>query len=258
MHITAQKEFVDAQVAIFRNTDRSENVLLNKHKIVIELLKKYSRADDRILDIGCSDGKILKELEKLGYKKLFGIDIQEWSNTALLGTQVDYKMCDIEKERIPFRGKFDVIIFTDVLEHLFSPNTVLFDVRSYLSENGKIIFCYPNAGWFFNGILLTFFPSKLFISTAFGPWGHTHQFTFYETKQIAKRLCYKILQLRGGKMDNYAFKAGLKKVIYDLFVELSIGMIKYWPSVFSAHIFGVFVKTKRNPSLQSRFDLGID
>lgn len=256
MTLSPQKQFVDAQVATFRANDKSEGGLITKHKIVLVMILSNSKPTDRVLDIGCSEGKILKELATRGYSKLYGIDIQEWSETALAGTKVKYKACDIEREPLPFSGLFDTIIISDVLEHLFSPQSVLFDLKKRLSPNGKIFFSVPNAGWFLNGLLLTFFPSKLFVSTAFGPWGHTHQFTFYEVRQMAKRLKYKLHTLKGGRLDNYAFKTGVKKILFDFFVYVSAPLARRYPSIFSAHIFGVLQNSKQQPPLSARFDLG--
>lgn len=240
----------------FKVVDLSDIGMINKHRIVLDLIKKYSRPNHRILDIGCSDGKILKELERNDYNHLYGIDIQAAAKKAFQGTKIKYRDCDFENEPIPFKGKFDVIIMSDVLEHLFAPHTILFDLKKYLSDNGKIIFSMPNAGWFLNGILLTFSPNKLFVSTAFGPWGHTHQFTFWEVRRIARILKYKILSLGGGRLDNYAFKTGLKKLLFDIFVISTSYLSRKYPTVFSAHIFGVFENTKNKPKLTDRFDAG--
>jgi len=257
MSNSPQKQFVDSQVAAFRATDTSENGLITKHKIVLEMILNNSKKTDRVLDVGCSEGKILKDLIERGYSKLYGIDIQEWSKTALAGTKVNYAECDIERETLPFKGPFDVIIISDVLEHLFSPQSVLYDLKKHLSPHGKIFFSMPNAGWFLNGILLTFFPNKLFVSTAFGPWGHTHQFTFFEVREIARQLKYKIHTLKGGRLDNYAFKKGLKKYSFDLFVYLTAPLTIWLPTIFSAHIFGILENTKKNPLASARFDLGV-
>lgn len=258
MTITSiKKQFIDNQVETFRANEPEEAGLITKHHLVIDMIVRNSKTDDRVLDIGCSDGKILKALTELGYTKLFGLDIQELSKTSFTGTGITYRVCDIENEQLPFKGKFDLIIISDVLEHLFSPQTVLFDLKKSLSPKGKIIFSVPNAGWFLNGILLTFFPSKLFASTAFGPWGHTHQFTFYEIRKIATKLKYKILELKGGKLDNYAFKLGVKKYIFDFFIWITYPLAMSLPILFSAHIFGVLENTSMSPASCDRFDAGV-
>lgn len=250
------KQFIDNQVQTFRANDPEGAGMITKHHIVLDMIKRNSKPSERVLDIGCSDGKILKELVSLGYTKLYGVDIQELSKTSFTGTSITYRVCDIENEPLPFKDKFDLIIVSDVLEHLFSPQTVLYDLKKSLTLTGKIVFSMPNAGWFLNGVLLTFFPSKLFASTAFGPWGHTHQFTFYEVSKIATKLKYKIVELKGGKLDNYAFKQGIKKILFDIFVWITHPLATRFPFIFSAHIFGVIENTNKSPAARDRFDAG--
>ena len=152
----------------------------------------------------------------MGYRNLYGIDFSEVSRKSFLRTKIKFSSCDVEKGKIPFRKKFDVVIFSDVLGCLFSPQTVLYDIRKYLTPRGKIIFSTPNAGYFLNWILLTFLPSKLFLSTSFGPWGNVYHFTFYKVRLMARELGYRIVSLKGGKIDNYAFKSGIKRLVFDV------------------------------------------
>ena len=252
-----KKQFIDNQVSAFSDNDTDGLGMINKHRIVLDMIREHAQPDSTILDIGCSDGKILFQLEEEGYHNLYGLDIQERSKQSFVGSKIQYQACDVEREPIPFDNKFDIIVLSDVLEHLFSPQTLLYDLKPLLSPKGKIIFSFPNAGWFLNGILLTFFPSKLFVSPAFGPWGHTYQFTFHQARKIANILHYKVVELKGGRLDNYAFRTGLKKIVFDLFALFSIPFITFSPIVFSAHIFGVFENTRAKPKSSSRFDSGL-
>lgn len=249
-----KKEIFDRQVlAISRKGEKKE--LLNRHKKILNLILKNSIKDDYVLDIGCFDGKILKVLEQKGYKNLYAVDFSETSKKSFKKTSIHFSTYDIERDRIPFGNKFDIIIYTDVLEHLFSPQTTLFNIKKNLSKDGKIIFSVPNAGWFLNGILLSFLPSKLFLSTSFGPWGHTYNFTFYQVRKIAWKLCFNILQLSGGRMDNYVFDRGFKKHLYDAFLYILYFPALVWPQVFSDHIFGVLRNTSNKLSVEARFGM---
>ncbi len=250
-----KKQFIDRQVEAFSEVG-TRGELLIRHKIILNLITKFGKKDGNILDVGCFDGKILNALEKSGYQNLYGIDFADVPKSLFKNTSIRFAPCDIEKEKIPFNKKFDVVIFTDVLEHLFSPQTVLFDLKTKLNKNAVIVFSVPNAGWFLNGLLLSFFPSKLFISTAFGPWGHTYQFTFFQVKKIATNLKFKTIKLSGGRMDNFAFRVGLKKLIYDLFLAISYPLALVYPQIFSDRIFGVFRNTGATLSDKNRFELG--
>lgn len=255
MQKNIKKEFLDKQVAAFAKSGKW-NKLFSRQRKIIELVRKYGNKEDYILDVGCYDGAILKVLEKEGYRHLYGVDFSETAKRSFEKTSVNFASCDVEQEKIPFREKFDVVIFSDVLSVLFSPQTVLFDLKKSLSPRAKIIFSTPNAGWFLNGILFAFLPSKLFLSTAFGPWGNIYHFTFYGARKIAKNLKYNVVELSGGRMDNYAFKSGLKKVLYNLFVLIIYPLVLVYPQLFSAHIFGVFENTSGKLLSKNRFELG--
>lgn len=248
-----KKNIFDQQVADFSKKNGNKE-LLERHKKILNLIYKYSVPSDSVLDVGCFDGKILKALEKEGYKNLYGVDFSETSKKSFEETGIHFRSYDIEQDDLPFKKKFDVIVYTDVLEHLLSPQTALFDIRKNLSKNGKIIFSVPNAGFFLNGFLLSFLPSKLFLSSAFGPWGHTYQFTFYQVKKISQNLCFDLIEISGGWMKNYIFKSGFKKLFYDVFIfTLSVLSLVY-PQIFSDHIFGVLENSSRKPKPETRYE----
>lgn len=255
MNNNIKKEFIDRQVKAFTKGGDLGG-LIGRHKKIVELALKYASKDDHILDVGCFDGRILKALGKEGYQNLYGVDFSETSKKSFVKSSIHFASCDIENEEIPFRKKFDIVIFSDVLPCVFSPQTVLFDIKKRLSENAKIILSVPNAGWFLNGFLLSFFPSKLFLSTTFGPWGITSYFTFYHLRKISQNLRFKIIELTGAKIDNYAFKKGVKKILFDFFVLVTYPLVLLYPQLFSAHIFGVFQNTQARLTNDKRFELG--
>ena len=237
-----KKEIFDRQI-IEISKNNQNNQLLNRHKKILDYIYRYCNKNDYILDIGCFDGKILKTLEKSGYKNLYGLDFSDTANKSFIGSKIYFKHYDIEQDKIPFKNKFDAIIYTDVLEHLFSPEKTLSDIKNNLTKKGKIFFSVPNAGWFLNGILLSFFPSKLYLSTSFGPWGHSYHFTFYNLRKFAQDLGFKIIQLSGGKIDNYIFNTGIKKIIYEILLIIIYPLTCIYPKIFSDHLFGIFENT---------------
>lgn len=249
-----KKEIFDRQVSILSKKG-GDGKLLNRHKKVLNLIFENCNRNDYILDVGCFDGKILKTLEQKGYKNLYGVDFSETSKKSFKNTSIHFATYDIERDKIPYNRKFNAVIYTDVLEHVLSPQTILFDIKKNLSEDGKIFFSVPNAGWILNGLLLSFLPSKLFLSSAFGPWGHTYHFTFYQIRKIANNLGFTINNLSGGRMSNYIFKKGLKKILYDLFLFCVSLLALFWPQVFSDHIFGVFRNTPKKLKMGARLEL---
>jgi methionine biosynthesis protein MetW len=99
----------------------------------------------KILDIGCGPGVDVDFLVKAG-NEIHGIDI---SNEALSHAQVrgivTHKIDLSKKSKLPFdEESFDIIIATDILEHLFLPEVLLQECARLLLKNGVLIASVPN------------------------------------------------------------------------------------------------------------------
>lgn len=102
----------------------------------------------RVLDIGCSHGRIAAYIRSLG-NEVVGIEIaDEYVKQAReKGLQV-YQL-NIETECLPEGiGIFDTVIMTDILEHLFDPLRVLKEkIPQVLCPGGEIIIAVPNCAY---------------------------------------------------------------------------------------------------------------
>jgi SAM-dependent methyltransferase len=91
---------------------------VSRRRYLLDVLKNAPK-DSLILDIGCSSGIFLKELELQGFKmeNLFGIDISEKAiqNCKNNGIQNAFVM---DAQKIDLPEKFDIIVASDCLEHL--------------------------------------------------------------------------------------------------------------------------------------------
>src|SRR3989344_2109518 len=99
--------------------------------------------DSKIIDIGCSGGLLLAELKSKGYNNVYGLDISKQAieickKSGLKNTFVGNALkTDFEDE------SFDVIIASDVLEHLNDDKKALSEWNRILRKNGKIILFVP-------------------------------------------------------------------------------------------------------------------
>ena len=113
------------------------------HGIIVSMIP--DGAD--ILEFGCSDGQLAKYVKDNKGCKVFGIDISEEAiNIAmphLSGGFVADIECDGWEERLSGM-EFDVILFSDVLEHLRVPDTVMKKAVRFLKPDGRVIFSVPN------------------------------------------------------------------------------------------------------------------
>ena len=104
----------------------------------------------KVLDLGCAEGKFSMLLALDGYD----VTASDISITFLnqlrkmafsQGLEIKTVKCDIEKGVTQFKGEmFDVIYFTDVIEHLRNVPVGLENIRKILEDDGLLIIHTPN------------------------------------------------------------------------------------------------------------------
>jgi len=108
----------------------------------VRLLIAYSKIDPKkILDVGCASGWFLSQLSHFYPKaKCYGIDVYK---EAITYGKKRYKSLDLryaDGHSLPYANKsFDVVVCTEVLEHVVDPEKVLREIRRVLSPNGVAV-----------------------------------------------------------------------------------------------------------------------
>lgn len=120
------------------------------HQQIIRIIKKETEVKGKlnILDVGCATG-YLGNAVKFGKNYVCGIEISE--NAAKEAEKVLDKVIvgDVEEIKLPFPEHFfDVIICSDIIEHLFDPKQVLCNLRHYLKPHGLLLMVVPNVAWY--------------------------------------------------------------------------------------------------------------
>lgn len=100
-------------------------------------LEKYIKDTDTVIDFGCGGGFMLNQISA---KMKYGIEINK---VARLYAQERYGIeCVANMDELPDEIA-DVIISSDVLEHVVSPYEILVGLRKKLKPYGKIVFSVP-------------------------------------------------------------------------------------------------------------------
>ena len=105
------------------------------------LVNKYLTSDSKILDVGVGLGRLLQDIEIQNEQK-FGMDI---SLVYLLeAKKKGIEACFSKIEDMPYRECFfDLIVCTDVLEHVIDLNCCINKILSVLKSNGFLIIRVP-------------------------------------------------------------------------------------------------------------------
>ncbi|MEH6552261.1 MAG: methyltransferase domain-containing protein [Pseudomonadales bacterium] len=100
----------------------------------------------RILDFGCDTGNLGAALKNQDSRRyVAGVEISN-EPASIAESRLDrlYRF-NVEKDPLPEDEEpFDVIIFADVLEHLYDPQACLEKILPMLSEHGIVLCCIPN------------------------------------------------------------------------------------------------------------------
>jgi SAM-dependent methyltransferase len=114
------------------------------YQTISSLLNKHVRKDDAVLDMGCGTGGLLINMKRNGYSNLTGCDPSQRSVNKLKEKGlfcIKRSIYDIYEKKL---RKFDVILLSGVLEHLYDLNKAIRNISSYLNQNGKIICFVPD------------------------------------------------------------------------------------------------------------------
>jgi 2-polyprenyl-3-methyl-5-hydroxy-6-metoxy-1,4-benzoquinol methylase len=100
-----------------------------------------------VLDVGCGQGALAGEIAERGYE-VWGIEQSEFAAgraAKRIDRVVQADLTDEAAVRSEIGGKrFDRIVFSDVLEHVYDPLSVLRNYLPYLEPSGQVLISLPN------------------------------------------------------------------------------------------------------------------
>lgn len=174
------------------------------YRNLVEIIDKYSGKSKKVLDIGCGVGTVDFYLESRA-KSVTGIDI---SKKGIVTARESLKIMKLEKNII-FKqmefpknapaSKFDLIICSEVLEHLKNDKKAVSRIYNLLNKNGIVIASSPsqNAPLYKLG-LLKGFDKKV---------GHIRRYTVNSFANLFRKSGFGIIEIKKkeGIFRNFLF-----------------------------------------------------
>lgn len=105
----------------------------------------------RVLDVGCGNGYLANCFQSAGASKVVGIDLSEsgirQARKAYPG--IRFEICSATDDLLQKLGEspFDIVVSTEVIEHLYSPREFIRSCYNALTANGKFICSTPYHGY---------------------------------------------------------------------------------------------------------------
>jgi 2-polyprenyl-3-methyl-5-hydroxy-6-metoxy-1,4-benzoquinol methylase len=151
---------------------------------------------------------------------------------------IDFRAHDLSDGAIPFDRQFNVIIFTEVLEHVLAPPTTVFDeLYNRLDSDGKLIFGTPNFARLKNRILASQGQTPLgqFHPDDVHGHGHVREYTLNECMRFLSDSGFDVVhtEYTNGKSpihfverkgDNFDLSTGLNRLLITGYLLLTLSV----------------------------------
>lgn len=107
----------------------------------------HTRKIEAVLDVGCAYGTLLLHTMRTARCPGYAIDFKDTylSQGLIESLGIQFAVANIERQPVPWPRPFDVILFSEVLEHLnFQAVPTLRKLRDSLTASGRLYLSTPN------------------------------------------------------------------------------------------------------------------
>lgn len=118
-----------------------------KRRVIHDLIKRYCSPVGRALDVGCGAGKLLWELQRLGWQTE-GVDTV-LSQGRKRGLKL--KKANLQTQPLPYPvNYFDLVVCLDTLEHMSDDKRLVSEMARVAKTKAIIIISVPAYQWLFS------------------------------------------------------------------------------------------------------------
>lgn len=173
-----------------------------RYAFIRSLLARFAPASADVVELGAAPGDQSLGLAQAGYRvTAVDLGLAEWSDrpagamkAALADAGVALVLCDLERTPYPLADQsFDVVLLTEVLEHLRDyPARALAEAHRILRPGGILVLTTPNAAYLRSRISLLLGRS---VYTPLGDWlyglphaRHAREYTCAELESLVQHV----------------------------------------------------------------------
>jgi methionine biosynthesis protein MetW len=136
----------------------------SKNRLILSMINNNPK---EVLEVGCGDGWILEGIKKKFGAEVYGIDISPEALKIASKRGVKTKEFNLDGKRWPYaKKKFDVVVASDVIEHLYDTEKFVQEAHSVLKEDGIFLVSIPNINCYYNRLFVLFGKMPLWIEAA--------------------------------------------------------------------------------------------
>ena len=169
---------------------------------IARVMGKNLTAESSVLDVGTGRGSFLIACKFLGLHNILGTDITSSNIDYLKSFAIEVRLGELDDLNL---GKYDIITFHHVLEHLSTPGAFLTQIKEHLNDGGVGHLLVPNEGSL-NSRFKSFLSRHKLKRRAFKHLAPGHHLWFYEQSTIVR-----LLNKYGFKIEYLGTRATEKK-----------------------------------------------
>ena len=111
--------------------------------IEARVISAHMQPEFSVLDIGCSTGYLLEQLKALGFSDLQGLEPSTVSCEKVRNRGIPVTNGSIYDDIEDFTNKFNLIILSQVLEHIVDIDRCMNNLKKWLRKDGKVFVSVP-------------------------------------------------------------------------------------------------------------------
>lgn len=174
-----------------------------RHSDLVELIQQLNiPKSGKVLDMGCGTAQILSLLAQAGYTDLYGCDWLPKEKVASLPAKCHYEQFNLNLQApLPFADQsFDLVISSDVLEHLENPSFALREISRLMKNNAAAVVTLPNAFNIFERLYILLTGNSTRYKTELPEeYGHISLFPLAVLRSLLNRVKLQITKIAGGR-----------------------------------------------------------
>lgn len=144
--------YLDTKVIGYLTDDEAGHKKFTDHYFLVgcgidlglELLATYGQGHESLLEVGCGAGFSIDYWSNFKHKKALGLEAAYYGSMGREIFSIDIKNSYLRPEDPPM-GKFDVVMSTEVIEHVEDPSSFIAALKNNLAEDGVLILTTPAA-----------------------------------------------------------------------------------------------------------------
>lgn len=222
------------------NYNRAED--LKRLEFIDSCLESFKGKMLRVLDVGCGNGNISRYIGSKGHTVL-GIDISDATikTATSLTAMSNVSFQNIPVEELHTEKEFDLIICSEVIEHLNQPTVVVNALKKLLKKEGMLIVTVPNG----------FGPRELFITKPLQFMKSNTPKVFQWVNSAKKSMGFSGATVQSDAENLTHVQFFTKKALCNLIGSDSMQLRSFRASNFIEGVFPFSLLTKRNQKLQA-------